>query len=346
MKNLKFIRANKTKYGGAEVYLSRLSDQLNIQKISHEVIYSNIPRILSSWIRVLLFNTIVCNKKHSNDIYFSLERISCPDIYRAGDGVHKVFLEVEKKSKFNPLHTVYLYLEKKCFENAKKIIANSNMIKQQIIDTYHIEPTKIEVIYNGIKIQEPNFKSSVQKLEKEFNIDLEKEKIFLYVGSGFKRKGVEEFLEILSKIKYQNFKAFIVGKEKKINYYKTLVKQLNLIEKVIFTGTRDDVNDFYTIGDIFLFPTHYEPFSNVVLEAMSFKNAVVTTKQNGAAEILDEDYIMQHPKDFSIVKKIDDLLFDEDRLSQIKERNIQKVQSFSIEKNVDYTLSIINMLLE
>ena len=66
---------------------------------------------------------------------------------------------------------------------------------------------------------------------------------------------------------------------------------------------------------------------------MSFKNAVFTTKQNGAAEILDEIYVMQHPKDFSVVQKIDDLLFDEDKLSKIKERNIQQVQSFSIEKN-------------
>lgn len=344
MNNLKFIRANKTKFGGAEVYLSRLSEQLTTLNIKHELVHSTIPKFLPSWIRVLLFNTQVCLQK-KDDIYFSLERINCPDIYRAGDGVHKVFIEIEKKSKFNPLHKVYIYLEERCFKNAKVIIANSNMIRNQIIDTYNIEPSKIKVVYNGVKIQKIDFMSSNEKLSKEFNIDKLKEKIFVYVGSGFKRKGVEEFLEILSKLSYRDFKAFIVGKEKKISYYKDLAKELGLENKIIFTGPRSDVKDFYTVADIFLFPTRYEPFSNVILEAMSYENVVITTKQNGASEILDNDLVMEYPKDFSIVKKIDDLLSNQNKLDKCKEKNLEIVQSFSIEENVKQTLKVIDEVI-
>ncbi|RRS31268.1 MAG: glycosyl transferase [Epsilonproteobacteria bacterium (ex Lamellibrachia satsuma)] len=347
MKKLHFIRANKSKHGGAEVYLSRLSDELKKQNIKHQLVHSGIPKFLPSWLKVLLFNKKVCKAKTKNDLYFSLERISCADIYRAGDGVHKVFVNIAKKSHLNPLHKVYIYLEEKCFKNAKKIIANSHMIKQQIIDTYDIKPEKIEVVYNGIKLEKPDFDSSLEKIHNEFGIDKQNgQKVIVYVGSGFKRKGVKEFLAILSKLQYTHFKAFVVGKEKKMQYYKNLAKELKLEDKVIFTGARDDVKDFYTVGDIFLFPTHYEPFSNVVLEAMNYANAVITTRQNGAAEILDEAYIMQHPKDFSIVEKIDDLLFNEDRLSLIKEKNIEKVQKFSIERNVENTLRIIDDVLE
>jgi len=344
MKQIKFIRANKTKFGGAEVYLSRLSEQLNILGIPHQLVHSRIPKFLPSWLRVLFFNIQVCSNKKDN-IYFSLERISCADIYRAGDGVHKIFVDIEKKSQLNPLHKVYIYLEEKCFQNAKKIIANSNMIKQQIIDTYGIDKNKIDVIYNGISLENPNFKESYLKLNQEFSINKNNgEKIFLYVGSGFKRKGVEEFLIILSKLKFQNFKAFVIGKEKKINYYKNLAKELGIDTKVIFTGPRDDVKDFYTISDIFLFPTRYEPFSNVVLEAMNYSNVVITTKQNGASEILDENYTMKSSKDYTIVEKIDDLLVNQEKIDKIKLDNMQIVKNFTIEKNVEKTLKVIEQI--
>lgn len=345
MKKLKFIRANKTKFGGAEVYLGRLSNELKRLKIEHELVFSPFSKSLPSWLRVLLFNKKVCKEKE-NSTYFSLERISCPDIYRAGDGVHKVFLTVEKKSKLNPLHLIYLYLEKKTFNNSKKIIANSFMIKNQIIDTYDIDEKKIEVIYNGINLEPFNYQKSYRKLKHEFNLEhFVSEKVFLYVGSGFKRKGVEEFLEILSKLENKNFRAFIVGKEKKIKYYKDLAISLGLEHRVVFTGPRKDVRDFYTISDIFLFPTRYEPFSNVVLEAMNFKNVVITTKQNGASEILEEDYIMDSPTDYSIVEKIDNLMIKDKKIEKIKERNLEIVQDFTIEKNVQKTLEVINEVI-
>ena len=343
MKQLKFIRANKTKFGGAEVYLSRLSNELNKSDIEHDLVHSSIPNILPSWIRVLLFNFQVCFSK-KDTFYFSLERISCPDIYRAGDGVHKVFLSVEKKSKTNLLHKVYLYLEKKCFENSKKIIANSHMIKNQIVETYNISPSKIEVIYNGVNLIKPDFKKSYEKLTKEFDIKKD-EKVLLYVGSGFKRKGVEEFLQIFSKIKNEKCKAFIIGKEKKILYYKNLAKELKIDTKVIFTGPRSDVVDFYTISDIFLFPTRYEPFSNVILEAMSFSNVVITTKQNGAHEILKDEFTMDSSKDYSVVGKIDELLEDQERVNKTKAQNLEIVQNFSIERNVEQTLKVINEII-
>ncbi len=344
MKKLNLIRANKTKFGGAEVYLLRLCEELDRLKISYELIHSNIPKFLPSWLRVILFNIQVCKNKKNSDIYFSLERISCPDIYRAGDGVHKVFLQIEKKSKFNPLHLVYLYLEKRCFSKSKKIIANSNMVKNEIISTYGIDENKIKVIHNGFPLESFDKTISFEKLKKEFSIN-ENEKIILYVGSGFKRKGVKEFLEILSKLENKNFKAFVVGKEKNLSFYKHYVKDLSLEEKVIFTGARSDVKDFYAISDIFLFPTRYEPFSNVILEAMNYKNVVITTKQNGASEILPTEYIMNSSIDYAIVNKIDNLLSNETEMNKIKEENLKIVQNFSIEKNVKETLDMINEII-
>ena len=340
MKKIHLIREKPSKFGGAEVYLSRLSKALKAEGIEYQIVNSIFPSFLPSWLRIILFNFQVCLTK-KNKLYFSLERIVCPDVYRAGDGVHKVFLNIENKSKLNPLHPIYLFLEKRCFNNAKFIIANSNMIKDEIIDTYGIRPNKIDVVYNGVESKTINHESSFKKLSKEFDID-KNSSILLYVGSGFKRKGVEEFLEIIAKLKNQSIKAFIIGKEKNLEYYQQLSKDLKIDKTVIFTGPRADVDDFYTISDIFLFPTRYEPFSNVVLEAMSFENAVFTTRQNGAHEILTDEYIMTSSKDFSVAKKIDDLLEDAKELSDIKRENKLIASKLSIELNMQKTIEVIN----
>ena len=341
MQKIYLICRQRKKTGGKEVYLSRLTDALNKRNINHKIISSKLPKFLPAWLSIILFNFWLCLRK-KNKFYFSLERISCADIYRAGDGVHKVFLKYIKKSHINPLHFIYLYLEEKCFTRAKIIIANSKMVRAEIIKTYGIRSEKIKVIYNGINFESPEGKSYL-KLNKEFSIS-EKEKIILFVGSGFKRKGVAEFLQILAQLKYFNWRAFVVGKEKQMYIYQQLAQQLGIKNKVIFTGVREDVDDFYAMSDIFILPTYYDPFSNVVLEAMNFANVVFTTKQNGASEILEPDFIMQNASDLSIIKTIERLLVDKTRLNQIKRDNLQYAKQYSMHKNFLATLALIKEL--
>lgn len=341
---IKFIRLKNTPFGGAENYLGRLTKVLKERNITFETIHSSVPKFLPSWFKALYFNLEVCLFK--TDFYFSLERIGCADIYRAGDGVHRVFLESKKqqlgKLSLNPLNPVYLYLEKRCFLNSKHIIANSKMIKQQIIDSYAIDSDKISVIYNGIEFKKHNKQVSKQQIKSEFNFP-EQSRILLYVGSGFQRKGVAEFLKTFAQLKHKNCVAFILGKEKRLSKYLNLAKELGIHNRVYFTGPRKDVDTFYSASDIFLFPTHYEPFSNVVLEAASFHNVVFTTRQNGANEILPDDNILSSPSD-NVSEKIDVLLENEIDLIKAQETHFQIAQQYSIEKNVEKTLKIIEKL--
>lgn len=341
MKKLTIIRANKTKFGGAERYLQRLSDELSRIGVSHGIINSPFPKWLPSWVRAILFNIYACIKK--KNIYFSLERVTCSDIYRAGDGVHKVFIQLEHKTFLNPLHFIYIYIEKHIFTNAKKIIAISDMVKKDIVKTYNIDPGKIDIVYNGIEDIKFNYHKSFIKINKEFPI--KNKKIILFVGSGYERKGVQEFLKIVSNIDL-DFMAFIIGKDKNIDFYKNLAIELGVNDKVIFTGPRSDVYDFFTIGDIFLFPTRYEPFGNVILEAMRLKNAIFTTNRCGGGELIDKTFIFNINTQPSLVSsKIEKLLNNAKELEAIKEKNYQISKSFTIEKNAKLTMEIINEYL-
>ena len=78
---------------------------------------------------------------------------------------------------------------------------------------------------------------------------------------------------------------------------------------------------------------------------MSFGNAVFTSKQNGASEILDDYFIMDRPEDFSIVEKVNDLLNNQVKLQKIKHANRAKSKQFSIENNLSETLKIINEVI-
>ena len=347
MKNKIFIvRSNKKAFGGAEIYLDRLKDELTRQNVDHYIINSKVPKFLFSWLRVILFNIFICiNKK--NKFYFSLDRISCPDIFRAGDGVHKKYIQITNQTILKPLNFLYCAIEKKAFKKAKHIIAISQMVKENILECYaSISPDKITVIYNGINLINYDYESSFTALSKEFNIK-KSDSVILFVGSGYKRKGVEEFLKIISHLSdfHSTLKVFIVGKEKDMAYYIALRKHYNLEDIITFTGPRKDVVQFYTIADIFLFPTHYEPFGNVILEAMNLKTAVITTKQCGGGELLCTSEIMQSPSDYSIVPRIKELLLDKNSLEQLKNENFNKSMFYTIEKNAAKTMAIISKYL-
>lgn len=335
-----FIRRNRTPFGGAERYLTRLSNQLTEQGYTHRLIHSRLPGFLPSFLRVLLFNMGVCMFKGPR-FYFSLERISCPDIYRAGDGVHREFL-LSKKKNYNLLNPVYLFLEQRCFRNAHKIIANSMMVRNDIIRHYRIETDKISVIYSGVELDIDN--SLAGSVRQELSID-PSTRLILFVGSGFARKGVSEMLHLLAKLD-RDFFAIIVGKDKHLQRYITLSEQLGLAEKVKFTGPVREIDRYYVDSDILMLPAHYEPFSNVVLEAMRGGNAVITTRQNGAAEILQDELLMENSADEKIIPKLQHLLDQPDYLAKIKQQNLDIVREFSIENNTRETLALIEATMK
>lgn len=343
-KNIVFLRLNPNAIGGAQNYLLRLKNELKSAGINSTIRSFKKAKFLPnfiypSWLKALLFNAFVKKTKSCDELYFSLERVTCAEIYRAGDGVHRKYRTLKPFWFLNPLNFVYPYLEKHCFNFAKLIITNSNMIKREITEFYGIDESKIITIYNGINLpQNINKTTAKLSLEKEFHITFDKN-VILFVGSGFKRKGLAEFLLALSKLKSE-YIAIIVGKDKNNKKYKNLAKKLKV--NTIFTGQRKDVNTFYEASDLFVLPTHYEPFSNVILEAMSYENAVITTAQNGASEILDQNFVLNAPNDEKCAILIDKLLNNQALLKSTQSQNAKIAQHFSIAKNAKLTLKAIN----
>jgi UDP-glucose:(heptosyl)LPS alpha-1,3-glucosyltransferase len=235
------------------------------------------------------------------DVVFSLDRSSYQTHHRAGNGVHAAYLDMRRQREgylkrisfaINPLHRVMLRLEKATFEDPhlKKIIVNSNFVKEQILRYYSTPADKIEVIHNGVEwheMEKPFQTSFAQKNEIAESLKLNPHVFqFLFVGHNFQRKGVSLLLQALSRLSRRDFHLSIVGTDKHLSSYQKQAAALGLFSHVTFFYSQADTRPFYQIADALVIPSLYDPFANVTVEALAMGLFVVSSPTNGGHEIL------------------------------------------------------------
>lgn len=313
---LAFIKKKFSIHGGAERYLQTLIRQF--KEAGHEIhifadtwteeygiIFHKVNILpLSSLLSNLTFNINAnselqsLNSRLKFDCVISFERTTCQDIYRAGEGCHAEWLDIRAKTaplykrlsfKINPLHISLLNLEKKLFHTTKLIIANSKMVKEQIVRHYKVPEERISIIYNGVDLMRftPENKDKWRKdIRCSLNVS-EGSRILLFVGSGFERKGLKTFIDAVSLIKSNDIRALVIGKGD-IKKYKAAAFRHGISDKIVFLGAQADIEKFYAAADLFVLPTLYDPFSNATLEAMASGMPAITTRNNGAAELIED----------------------------------------------------------
>lgn len=314
------IRQRYVAHGGAEnVILKFVEDLVNRGCKVHifasrwDVKAGSQPRVVlhrvpiiggGSFLKLISF-AFFCWYKIRNetfDVIYSFERTLCQDIYRAGDGCHREWLNQRKKRLsvwrkiiliFNPFHRATLFIEKRIYagKRTKKIVANSRRGKEEIIRHYGTPPEKIEVIYNGVDLERfhpANKERYRNNIRSHFGID-EKEFVILFVGSGFERKGLRFLIEAAGLLKRRcllpSFKILVVGKGKAKGYFR-LARQAGIEKDLYFAGTFEKIDQIYAAGDLLVLPTLYDPFANVCLESMASALPIITTQINGASELL------------------------------------------------------------
>lgn len=373
---LAFIKKKFSIHGGAERYLQTLITHLKNE--GHEIhIFSNkwtetdgiifhkvniLP--FGSFLSTLTFNInsrfTVCGLRWQGnqrfyDCVISFERTTSQDIYRAGEGCHAEWLKIRSEIepfykrlsfKINPLHITLLNLERKLFLNTKMIIANSKMVKEQIIKHYAIPEERTTVIYNGVDLKRfsPQNKDKWRKDVRNTLGISENSKVLLFVGSGFERKGLKTFINALPSINDHNFKALIIGKGN-TDKYRAIAKRLGVLRHTLFLGTQKEIEKFYAAADLFVLPTLYDPFSNATLEAMASGLPVITTKNNGAAELIkngDEGFVMNDL--FNSQELADKIILSLNNLKFMSEKASEKAAAFPIERAAQEFTTVIEQL--
>ena len=306
------IRSRYTAFGGAERFVARAIDTLRAQGAKITLVTRQWERdeemdalicdpvyIGSLW-RDWGFARCVCSNLKSAhfDLVQSHERISCCDVYRAGDGVHREWLSQRRRVlgmfgrlaiSLNPYHRYLLAAEKKLFNSTrlKAVICNSHMVKAEIQRYFNVPEAKLHVIYSGVDTGffQPDLRALYREQTRLRYQIPQTATLYLLVGSGFERKGVPLLLRAMREFP-PDAHLLIVGKDKKIKSFQAQAAASGLTQRIHFAGGQQDVRPYYGAADVFVLPTLYDPFPNVALEAMACGLPIITSSKSGAAELI------------------------------------------------------------
>ena len=195
------------------------------------------------------------------------------------------------------------FLEKRCIKCTDKIISVSEFTKKQIVETYGINHEKINVIYNGIELDEQTFtEEDFEELKKQFSIP--QKPIILFVGRvDDHRKGLDillkSFKNVLDKI---DCALLVVGKGNQTEA-RTLATSLGILDNVFFIGFVDEITlkKCYQLCDVYVVPSRLEGFGLTILEAMAVGKLVVATNVGAIPEIMKdkENGFLVEPNDIN-----------------------------------------------
>jgi UDP-glucose:(heptosyl)LPS alpha-1,3-glucosyltransferase len=358
-----FVRRGYSPSGGAESYLTRLAQ--GIVDLGHQAqLVTTVDWPVKEWpfesIMRLRSNSPIdfaddlekLRPQISCDVLFSLERVWRCDVYRAGDGVHQAWLNRRKKFEMplqrfvrgmNRKHQDILKLERSVFAKtgAGYVIANSEMVKGEIVELYNYPADKIDIVRTGVPLEK--FRSDPALREKSrADLKLKPNEIaVLFAGSGWERKGLRFAIEAVELCRDRKLRLLVAGRGDARGYKP---KRFFTTEPVRFLGEVGDMRSIYAAADIFILPSMYDPFSNACLEALASGLPVITTRDNGFSEIIESGVhgsVVDLPNNSSALRDAIRFWSDESRRASARSRIIERASQFDITTNVAATLKIL-----
>src|SRR3954470_17983403 len=236
-------------------------------------------------------------RREGFDVVQSHERIPGCDVYRAGDGVHRRWLELRARAAsfferlgiaVSPYHRYVCAAERQLFEHPRlrAVICNSRMVAAEIRRAFRIDAGKLHVIYSGVDLAQfhPRLRSELRGAARAELGCEPRDTLFLFVGSGFARKGLGAAIEALKLANQRHYWLVVVGKDREAARYAAQAAAVR--DRVRFLGGRDDVRPLYAAADCLILPSRYDPFPNTVLEAFAMGLPAIVSTHAGAAEII------------------------------------------------------------
>src|SRR5712692_10934304 len=358
-----FVRRGYSPSGGAESYLKRLAQ--GIVDLGHEAqLIANDDWPLNEW----SFGSVARVKANSAiafaneleklrpqircDVLMSLERVWRCDVYRAGDGVHQAWLNRRRKFEMplqrfvrgiNRKHQDILQLEEALLAKggAGRVIANSEMVKKEIVDLYRYPATEIAIVRNGVPLDRFRFDPELREKSRN-DLKLKPDEIaLLFAGSGWERKGLRFAIEAMELCRDRKVRLLVAGRGNDRDYKP---RRFFTEEPVRFLGELANLRPIYAAADIFILPSIYDPFSNACLEALASGLPVITTHDNGFSEVIEDGVhgtIVDLANDLLGLRDAIRFWSDLSRGALARSINAERASQFDISKNVEQTLVIL-----
>lgn len=182
-------------------------------------------------------------------------------------------------------HRSHAVGERLLYPRARKIVVPSRGLRKEIVAEYQVsEPT---VIANPVDSEKMKYPDAFQRdsLRNEHGFDQD-DLVMVFIALGdFERKGLDIIFSAMSTLREPKLKLLVVGGTKGIvELYAKRARDQNIVDSVRFVGMQTDVRPFLWMSDAFVFPTLYEIFPLVVLEAAAAGLVLVVTDVYGVEE--------------------------------------------------------------
>lgn len=311
-------------------------------------------------LRLLSFQRKVRNilRKEKFDLVYSLCQVYPVDIYRVGDGIHRHWMKVQypgallrwMKYLTSLVHLVMRSLEGKIFQDTSRrlFITNSQLVKDQIIEYFQIPEEKIKVIYNGVdsNVFNPGVRQYRNELRRKHQIG-DKDLVILFVSNNWERKGLSTIIEAISKAGIEKTRLLVVGRGNSRHYISLAAEKKIGTDQIIFIGRTENVEKYYGMSDVFVLPSRYEPFANVCLEAMACGLPVITTRTNGASEIITprrDGFILEDWGDSDSLARFFKDITVESLRREIGENAAKKAENYTWERHIEETRRVFDLI--
>ena len=185
-------------------------------------------------------------------------------------------------------------------EPPPEVVAISRMVRRDMQEFHGVPDERLHLVYNGVDLARfsPGACAAARaEARRQWGL-ADDETCFLIVAHNFRLKGVRELVEAAGRMdRGQRWRVVVVGKGSPRSYMER-AGRLGCADRFMFPGPMDDVVPAYAACDAYLQPTWYDPCSLVVLEALACGRPVVTTRLNGASELMEdgrEGFILEAP---------------------------------------------------
>ena len=246
-------------------------------------------RRYSEWVRDHL-------AKNPVDVVVGINKIPELDVYYAGDSCFEEIARNQRSRLYRllPRYRHFSKYEKAVFgrESKAEILMISKYQKFFFDKYYKTAPERMHFLPPGIsedKFPPKNLEVLRQDFRKQLNLR-PKEKLLLFVGSGFKKKGLARALRAFSSLTYEirgKTKFLVVGQDKQ-TYFRILSFCLFISKQVSFLGGKANVSDFLFAADLLILPALDENTGTVILEAIVSGTPVLTTENCGYSNYVVE----------------------------------------------------------
>jgi UDP-glucose:(heptosyl)LPS alpha-1,3-glucosyltransferase len=302
----------------------------------HEVAVRDLP--LLGWLRTYRFAAASerALREENFDLIIGFNKTWYQDIYLAVAGAHPAAVDYSLERFRHPLvrvlHTAgkllspkqwfFKRIETKQFGPDARpctVVAPSELSAEHFRQYHDLPTERLAVVYNGLERPKQTTDSTNSRRRFRRELGLENHDVaLLFTARNYALKGLEPLLEAFARVAADCPQAvLVVCGSRRDRTYQRQAATLGIADRVRFLGFIDDIHGCFAGCDAFVFPTFYDPCSLVVPEALGFGLPVITTQQNGAAELLTEGrdgFVVESPWQIDDLAQHMTLLANDDAL--------------------------------